>query len=837
MKKTGILIAVLFATVSLRATETAFYTVSFSNGGWAQQIPTYWTVAAGTPAYPGWLGNDPSNLYTLTRVLYAGTVPTPDHSISGTMMSCSMGGNSISTTYLRASPFPTPNTWYEIDYSCGSVSVYVRSNGYNTYLGGTDLPSGQNYEYQFESAIQGSTITVTVGGSQVLSVSDSTLTSGGLGVGTDMCNENTGYACGFAGLTLSYTDTTPPTVPTGVAGTPLPARVNLSWNASTDNVQVSGYHVYRNGSLVGSPTTTTYTDPTVQPLTTYAYTVSAYDEQNNESAQSTAANITAVGSSYLAPVTGGPLDYYPTWGGGPEKLSLLTGALVFRLPLPKLAQQSSGPGFQMTAAWNSQFWSSVNGTDTFDALDTGYGKGFLFQIGSVYGVYVNNAIDHFEFQDSMGVIHKLMPSGSVYKSADSTYMVWNYTNRTLTFRDGQVWTFNCTSVWPEQDAGAYYPTQLEDTNGNQITITYQPGTGQSTTNSSSRITQIVDTLTTYQWSYYPSNSSYAGHVQKVSHCVSGPCYTDAQFTYTVVTNIVSPFCQSSCTQQTATELTQITYTGSPAPFLLSYDNSAELTNITFPYKGYFSYTYTTFTYSNGLSLREVLARSMSADGTQQSEQVYNFSHPGGDSSLVVHSQTTIQDPTGNKKIWYFIHGSANGWDNGLSNCLETWGTVNGSLAVLKTVDTTWTQDVFVQFHHQPAPLRRDHVQRRRPAIIGNAVDGGNRCGFQRQRHCRAGVRDGIGRARCHRSGQRAEPRRGCGQRRGSAVSHRHNCVPDGIELYFAKHPEPAHYGDGAVPNRSGLRDAGHGFCQEHRLRRQLPERPSGTGTTRFQLWH
>jgi chitodextrinase len=92
----------------------------------------------------------------------------------------------------------------------------------------------------------------------------------------------------------SSTDTTPPSTPTGLAAnSPNGGKVNLTWNASTDNVAVAGYRVYRNGSLHASVTgATSYTDSTVSPSTTYNYTVSAYDSSVNESPQSTGVSIT-----------------------------------------------------------------------------------------------------------------------------------------------------------------------------------------------------------------------------------------------------------------------------------------------------------------------------------------------------------------------------------------------------------------------------------------------------------------------------------------------------------------------------------------------------------------
>jgi chitodextrinase len=88
-------------------------------------------------------------------------------------------------------------------------------------------------------------------------------------------------------------DTTPPSVPTGLAGNASSGTsVGLTWNASTDNVGVASYTVFRNGSSIGTPTTTSFTDNGASPSTTYMYTVNAKDAAGNTSAQSAPVSVT-----------------------------------------------------------------------------------------------------------------------------------------------------------------------------------------------------------------------------------------------------------------------------------------------------------------------------------------------------------------------------------------------------------------------------------------------------------------------------------------------------------------------------------------------------------------
>jgi chitodextrinase len=104
-------------------------------------------------------------------------------------------------------------------------------------------------------------------------------------------------------------DTQAPSTPTGVAATPVgPDRIDLTWNAATDNVGVTGYRIYRNGIQVGTSATTSFFDTGLSPSTNYTYRVAAYDAADNLGNQSSPVSATtgAGGSTNVAlgcPVT------------------------------------------------------------------------------------------------------------------------------------------------------------------------------------------------------------------------------------------------------------------------------------------------------------------------------------------------------------------------------------------------------------------------------------------------------------------------------------------------------------------------------------------------------
>ncbi|MBI1857178.1 hypothetical protein HYS01_02805 [Candidatus Saccharibacteria bacterium] len=65
----------------------------------------------------------------------------------------------------------------------------------------------------------------------------------------------------------STTDTTAPTTPTNLAVTPTSStQIDLSWTASTDNVGVAGYDIYRGGTKINTTTVAGFTDTGLHQL-------------------------------------------------------------------------------------------------------------------------------------------------------------------------------------------------------------------------------------------------------------------------------------------------------------------------------------------------------------------------------------------------------------------------------------------------------------------------------------------------------------------------------------------------------------------------------------------
>lgn len=95
------------------------------------------------------------------------------------------------------------------------------------------------------------------------------------------------------GGTTPTLDTTAPTAPTNlVASSITTTSLSLTWTASTDNIGVTGYDVYMNGTLKTSVTSASASITGLTAGTAYSFYVKAKDLAGNSSANSTTINAT-----------------------------------------------------------------------------------------------------------------------------------------------------------------------------------------------------------------------------------------------------------------------------------------------------------------------------------------------------------------------------------------------------------------------------------------------------------------------------------------------------------------------------------------------------------------
>jgi acid phosphatase type 7 len=206
-------------------------------------------------------------------------------------------------------------------------------------------------------------------------------------------------------------DTTKPSKPTGLTATAIGSnRVDLTWSASTDNVAVTGYTIYRNAAQIGTTpdgSTTTFSDTTAASGTTYAYTVDAFDAAGNHSDLSDPASATTGVGDPVIGVAGDiacdPADVDFNGGNGianhcgqKRTSDLLLGAgLTAVLPLGD-EQYECGGGTAFTQSYDPS-WGRVKsitypvpGNHEYDSSGgtncdtTGHGAGYFNYFGTSF---------------------------------------------------------------------------------------------------------------------------------------------------------------------------------------------------------------------------------------------------------------------------------------------------------------------------------------------------------------------------------------------------------------------------------------------------------------------
>ncbi|MFF3914597.1 glycosyl hydrolase family 18 protein [Streptomyces sp. NPDC001852] len=115
--------------------------------------------------------------------------------------------------------------------------------------------------------------------------------------------------------------TVPGDAPPSAPGTPTASNitdtsVKLSWGAATDDKGVKNYDVLRDGKVVGTVTTTSYTDSGLSAGTDYSYTVQARDTADQTGPVSGAVKVHTTGGTTTPPPSGDKvkLGYFTEWG-------------------------------------------------------------------------------------------------------------------------------------------------------------------------------------------------------------------------------------------------------------------------------------------------------------------------------------------------------------------------------------------------------------------------------------------------------------------------------------------------------------------------------------------
>ncbi|WP_214102736.1 glycosyl hydrolase family 18 protein [Acrocarpospora catenulata] len=242
------------------------------------------------------------------------------------------------------------------------------------------------------------------GGTLVTTVTGTTYTDTGRAASTsytyqvrarDAANNQSGLSNSVTATTSGTGgDTTAPSVPGNLRSTGVTSSsVSLAWNASTDNVGVTGYLIYRGGTLVTTVTGTTYTDTGRAANTSYTYQVRARDAANNQSGLSNSVTATTSG-------TGGGgkklLGYFVQWGvyqRGYHVKNIVTSGSASKLTHINYAFGNVTNGQCVlgdTYADYDRFYSAAESVDgVADTWDAGALRGSFNQLRKLKAAYPN----------------------------------------------------------------------------------------------------------------------------------------------------------------------------------------------------------------------------------------------------------------------------------------------------------------------------------------------------------------------------------------------------------------------------------------------------------------
>ena len=184
------------------------------------------------------------------------------------------------------------NHWFYILVQGKSGTNDIGSS-YN--VTGIGMDKAANIAYRLESVYLSANSTFA--NARTYGIQSATDLYGATSVET-IATTNAFYAVGIGSAYQGATDTQAPTAPTNlVASGTANTTTTLNWTASTDNVGVVGYDVYRGTTNLGTVTTTSANITGLTASTTYAFTVKAKDVAGNVSASSNSVSVTTTGSS------------------------------------------------------------------------------------------------------------------------------------------------------------------------------------------------------------------------------------------------------------------------------------------------------------------------------------------------------------------------------------------------------------------------------------------------------------------------------------------------------------------------------------------------------------
>src|SRR6056297_2993543 len=334
----------------------------------------------------------------------------------------------------------------------------------------------------------------------------------------------------------SGTDTEAPTAPSNLTSSNVTeTTVDLSWNASTDNVGVTGYDVYQNGSLLGSVENNSANVTGLTAGTTYNYYVKAKDAAGNVSAASNTISVTtneSGGGEYCASqgenssyewIAEVNIDTYSNASGAAGYTDFTSE--VITLPAGSAVDVSLVPGFS-GSSYNEywKIWIDYNGDYQFTSDE------LVFDAGSLSKSTVSGTINV-----------PSTASGTTRMRVSMKYNAAQTACETFSYGEVEDYTVTFSAGGGEDTQAPTAPTSLASSNVTQTSVdlnwnastdnvgvtgydVYQNGSLLgSVENNSANITGLTAGTT---YNYYVKAKDAAGNVSGASNTISVTTLSD-----------------------------------------------------------------------------------------------------------------------------------------------------------------------------------------------------------------------------------------------------------------------------------------------------------------------
>ena len=350
----------------------------------------------------------------------------------------------------------------------------------------------------------------------------------------------------------------------------------------------------------------------------------------------------------------------------------MSGNLSYSLPL--LAIKSRGLSIPLHAVYNSQSWATSGSTAVPLMAQGAVGAAWQMHLGAILPqLDKSGAVQGYSYITSSGAIVPLLKTPQGWIGINGSYVRWMPGPNLLYHPNGTTFTFGAQAASAEPDAGALYPTLIQCRNGNQITVTYLPGIGEHTSNTSSRISSIADARAPLsqdgQNSYlFQYSSDAAPHLLQIKSLLP----TDESYTFEYAQQVLA---NPAANGKDSTSYPVLTGAAklSGATRAFSYNGYGEMLSASNWHGGLLEWEYSSVSLPNGELAREVSSRTLS-DPTSSGNGSFTvtFDRPGDEPVGSIHSTARISNGA-QPLLAYTFNNRSNASLQGLLLTLQTYG--------------------------------------------------------------------------------------------------------------------------------------------------------------------